>query len=355
MKIRTRLLIVTSLFASILSPAMAQDETTPESAAENLPAALPAQKLHTFNIYWENDGTILKRNNATDRHYTNGAGFNFAWQPQWADSLAPYMPFADDFGPARTAAGISIQHMIFTPDDITNPRIIRNDWPYVGYFATGLYWQRANENTMDHFQLDLGMIGPSTQASELQKSIHEWRNIDKPQGWDHQQGDSFNVQAYLRKKWLVDIVGNPADAENDGKFGIQVIPQLGVALGTVFRRLEADVTLRIGVNLPRDFGPGRLADAPAEMVEMPDGFFFYGYGRVGGRWVQHNKLLAGIDFRLDEKPWFGELQGGLATGYRKGNFSWSLTYSQTFLSDQFEGQSLPDAFGALALQLQWEY
>src|SRR5690606_5319533 len=125
----------------------------------------------------------------TDRHYTSGFALGFAHQPQWAEELAPYMPFAEQFGPARTAAGYIVGQFIHTPEGINQQTVIADDLPYSGYIFAGVYWQRSNEATLDHFQLALGMVGPSSQAEEVQRVVHDMVGIRKLRGWDNQLHD----------------------------------------------------------------------------------------------------------------------------------------------------------------------
>ncbi|MCK4873159.1 MAG: lipid A deacylase LpxR family protein [Phycisphaerales bacterium] len=339
----------TMLFSVILCLAVGSPSAAaqPTNNTTETPDQPPTERdWLTFTVYWENDGTFVKPNNDTDRHYTNGTAISLTHHPRWAQDLADVMPFAEQFGPARTAVGYTLGHIMFTPENITATQPIPDDHPYAGYLYAGVYWQRANDVSLDHFQLDLGVVGPSSRADDMQDSIHFWREIDRPKGWDNQHGDQFTVQAYLRKKWRLDLLPTEADQQ---AFGIDLIPQAGVALGTVFRHIEGGAVLRIGLNLPDDFGPGRLADLGAATGEPGDGFVIYGFARVGGRMVEHDLLMEGKTFDVEEETLVGEIQAGLLIGYHTPNFSIEGSYSQTFKTREFENQRDSDAYGAFML------
>ena len=150
-------------------------------------------KLAPFAVtfYWENDGTYLKRNAAQDRHYTNGNAVTFAHRPDWAHGFADWVTLGESFD--KTAVGYDFGQMIFTPENIQTRALMRNDRPYARYLFAGVYLQRANNDTFDHAQLDLGVVGPSSYADRFQKTIHDWFDADEPMGWDHQLHDEFTA------------------------------------------------------------------------------------------------------------------------------------------------------------------
>lgn len=337
---------------ALAAPASLHGEPTGLDTAAARAAALEPV---TFSVYWENDGSFVKPNHDTDRHYTNGAALSLAFQPAWADDLAAAMPFADAFGPADTGAGLTTGQLIFTPDNLRANGPIPDDRPYAGYLYFGGYWQRSNATTLDHVQVDLGLVGPSTLAEDIQKWVHTWADgAVEPNGWDHQLEDEFTYQLYLRRKWRIDLDETPARFEPH-TFGVQLLPGVGVALGNVYRHVEAGATLRAGYNLPDDFGPSRLADLGDATGQVHPGWGAYGFLRATGRAVEHNLFLEGntgeTRHRVDPEPLVGELQVGVALQYRRDLWSFEIVYSQTFLTEEFEHQDGTDAYGGLTLSL----
>lgn len=308
-----------------------------------------------LTLYWENDGTVLKPNDNTDRYYTNGGGFSFAMHNDLSRDLHALVPFRDDFSPQRTAVGVVGGQIIFTPEDIERADLIEDDRPYAGYLFGAVFFQRSNEHTQDHFQLELGIVGPSSQADGIQKTIHDFFDEPEPRGWDNQLGDEVTIQAYLRKTWRLPL-GQFDVNDIDGPVAVQLLPQVGVAVGTVHRHFEASLTLRMGVNLPDDFGPGtlrRVADFSG--AGPPRGWSCYVFARALGRAVEHNLFLEGNTFRsshgVDSEPLVGEATAGIYCAHRWDAGQLAVTYSQTIISERFGNQRGTHGFGALSVSM----
>ena len=319
-------------------------------------------------IYAENDSKAMLPNDQADRYYTNGTAVSVAGRPAWADGLAGHLPFDAEFGQRRTAAGVIFGHLMFTPQDIRAKGLIRNDHPYAGYMYLGGYLQRANEQTLDHFQLDLGMVGPSAEGEKLQKFVHNTLQGIDLQGWDNQLKDEPTVNLYVRKKWRWDLLS--AETGEASSFAVQGLPYVGGAVGTVNRYLEAGGTLRVGWNLPNDFGPGRLADVGSATgmrrygeagsgdglgQSHRDGFGVYAFGRATGRAVEHNLFVEGNNFRSSHgrplEPLIGEFQYGVSLRYQRETWTVELGYSQTYVTRQFDRQAHNDSYGAYTLSV----
>jgi lipid A 3-O-deacylase len=241
---------------------------------------------------------------------------------------------------------------MYTPDDIEDPRPIPDDHPYNGYLYVGAFLQREKDATLDHFQLEIGVIGEASLAGSAQDFVHDVRDFDRPRGWRHQHSDEMMVQSYIRKKWRIDgvdfgMAGEPGDFD--------IIPQVGIAMGTFVRHLEGALTVRLGDNLPQDYGPGRLLDIGYIPTERPAGWNWYLFGRLGGRIVEHSQVLDAKAFAVDEETFVGEAGGGLAVSYLKDDFSFDFQYSQTFYTHTFEGQHDSDAYGSFTFSFSWHY
>ncbi len=307
-------------------------------------------KIEPFTVtaYWENDGAHLKRNNANDRHYTNGTAFTFSHQPAWAEGFAETLTLGESFN--KTAAGYIVGQLIFTPENINTSSLVRTDRPYAGYLFAGAYLQRANDNVFDHAQLDLGIVGPSSQADRFQKDVHDWVDDDAPMGWDNQLRDEFTAQLTLRRKWRLD---EETVKFMDTSLNHQLIPQVDLAVGSVYRHVSAGATWRIGINLPDDFGPGRLADVASATGTPSKETGGYGFVRVTGRAVEHDLFLEGSTYKsshgVDAETLVGEIQAGLAVYCDYKDWQLQANYSQTFITEQFDGQDGTDSYGALML------
>lgn len=318
------------------------------------PAPLEQRDPLTVRMYWENDGGPMRFDTASDRYYTNGAAMSITHQPQWAADLAPHMPFADAFGPAKTGAGYVAGQLMFTPDDINTAALVPDERPYAGYLYGGVFWQRANANTLDHFEFNLGLVGTSSGADELQDYIHALVSTDEPLGWGNQLHDEVTFQFHLRKKWRSEI-GRVEWANHE--MVMQLIPQAGAAVGTVQRHLEGAATLRFGANLPDDFGPSHIGDMPTAPGSMSRGLSAYAFARVGMRIVEHNLFIEGNTWRSSHgrqaEVWVGDITMGASVGYHSDPWAVDLTWSHTWRTHEFEGQKRDNDYAALNLAVTY--
>jgi lipid A 3-O-deacylase len=356
-------LFLSACLAAVLAPVATFGQDAPATPENPQPALKERDKGWRFNTYLENDSTWLKPNAASDRWYTNGIKLEITHQPQWAQDHQDLLPFAKQFGPANVALGYHAGQMMFTPRHIDIRKRLENDRPFAGYLFGGAFIQRANDTTLDHFQVDLGIIGPSSLAQDTQHFIH--RNIagDNPVGWGNQMRDEPAIQAYLRKKWRFDIGSIPfGQEENSHKLNFQIIPEAGIAVGTVYRHVEAGATLRAGFVLPDDFGPGYISNpASATGSGTPRGWSGYVFVGVAGKGVEHNVFFGDSDLRrynrveVDHRPFIGQANAGITVNYHWEKCLLQFTYSQTYLTREFERQNGTPAFGALRVTWSWVF
>lgn len=334
--------------------------TSFKTAEDSDQIAAADDRRWTFTAYVENDSGRLKPNDESDRHYTNGVRIALTHQPEIADDLGRWLesqsylnwwfvPIADA-STRRTAMGYTIGQLIFTPGDIQVPALIEDDRPYAGWLYAGVYWQRSTDHLFDHVELQFGTTGRASLAQDAQIWIHELFDDPEPRGWGNQLGNEvgFNVN-YRRKFRLYREIW-------ENGFGVEVIPSLGFALGTVHRHIEGAVMARVGLNLPWDFGPDRFIDPiDATRRDGNEGWSVYGFIVLTGRVVEHDLFLEGNEFRdshsVSARPFVGELTLGIAAQYQ--NFR--LGYYQTFQTDTFRGQGRADSWGGLVVALTFTY
>lgn len=344
------------------------------AAADPGPAAAPAPtdaapkhgsgdaSPWSITLHVENDSRPLQPFIDIDRHYTHAMKLVFAHQPQWAADLAAHMPFREAYAGGRTAAGYVLGYAMHTPDDITRAIPDPQDRPFAGWLYGGAFWQRDtgkagfdNVAMLDHVEINMGMVGPSSQMAGLQRWWHnDVVDAREPRGWGSQLHDEFAFDLVYQHFWRLPLF-------EAGVIQGQVIPRAGFTLGTLHRQVNADATLRIGCHLPDDFGPGRIdqpaaATGLAERAALPSCLSAYGFLRAGGRAVEHNLFIEGNTLGqspgIDERPLVGELQFGLALEIlRHLEVSWSLTY----LSEETYHQRGADSFGALTCAAHFDF
>lgn len=318
------------------SPALAQESIAPLQD--------PNGTL-TFQI--END--IIA---GTDRYYTNGA------QISW---LSPSSPpsFVTDVGKlgaflyapeAQLRWGFGIGQMIFTPEDTTIAVPDPADRPYAGYLYGSLAFLAYTEEVLNTFELQLGVVGPSALGKEIQNTVHDLINDNPAMGWDHQLKDEPAVNLTFDRKWrAISLTGEVTG------IGIDVTPNITVAVGNVSTYAAAGLMLRLGQNLRADFGAPRIRPALAgtAFYDKREGFGWYLFGGVSGRVVLRDIFLDGNSFRdgpsVDKRPLVGDLQAGASVFLGATR----LTYSYVVRTEEFEGQKSNSAFGALSLS--WSF
>jgi hypothetical protein len=352
--VRTSLALSLGLLASWCCVGTAAGQVGGEADAIDHAAGRDRQPL-TVRLFWENDAGRFQGMRDTDRYYTNGAGLAVAWHPDWADDLAGYLPFAEAFGELdRTGFGVTTGQLIFTPEDITVAELIPDDRPYAGYLYGGVYLQRMTDTVLEHYQLDLGLIGDSSLAQDAQEWVHQLLADPDPNGWDNQLADEVTVQFTYRRKWRFDLFRvEPFDTPID----VQVIPEVAGFLGTVHRRVEGGGTVRFGYQLPDDFGAARLADVNTTPGTLKEGLSAYGFVRGAARLIEHNVFLEGSNFdgshSVPIRTVVGEFQFGVVASYTADPMQVELGWSRTLRSEAFEGQAGGHSFGAFTLGLHY--
>lgn len=264
----------------------------------------------SFDLSLEND-LIAK----TDRHYTHGTRLYYV------DS---------------NNNGYAIGQYLYSPSDIEIKEAMTNDRPYGGWLYAGFSSFKVKDNTYEFGEIDIGIIGPSSYAQQVQETIHKWTGSTTPQGWDNQLKDEIGINIiYQRKhKWDYNI--------------IDVIPHYGGCLGNAFTYLNAGCMSRIGYNLPDNFGFLRM-----EPTAKANFFSCYLFSEVDGRYVARNVFLDGNTFEdsysVDKEELVGDLTVGMGAIYNR----FEIVYGETYRSKEFESQEESDMFGTI--MLSWRF
>lgn len=307
------------------------------------------------SFYFENDGTFVRPNDNTDRHYTSGQGFSVAWRGAGrgiADRLG--LPASD-----RTAMGVLFAQQLFTPDNIAQPREA-DDRPFAGYLYVGGFWQRQRNDVFDHVQVDVGVVGPSSLGEQVQELVHEFTDADDPD-WDGQLGDEFQFNLTLRRKWRFDL-GQTSLAGR--QIDWQLIPRAELDVGTTYRRAAVGGLVRVGYRMPDDFGPGRLLDLASEtsdfLADRDTGLSTYVFGQAVGRYVEWNTFLDGSNSRdpslsVSREPFVSELSAGFAVEWKRHGVHTRVAYLQTVSSREFETQDGGNTVGSIAARVILSY
>jgi len=328
-------------------------------------AARPPSKSWTFTFRLEND---LFAN--TDRFYTNGIKLSWIspdmdyfrdldWLKKktdfrkWTNRLIDLLPFSNNPDMQRNIA-LSVGQKMFTPGDISRHDLINGDRPYAGWLYGSVAFHNKNDRVLNTIEIQAGLIGDWSLARQTQDFIHGLRGIDKAQGWDNQLNNEFGFALiYDRKERLI------RRTDFSGQWGMDLISYYGGAAGTVLTHVDAGAELRLGWNLPTDFGsalirPAGDTNAPADTMDPrydPSGktFSFHVFAAATGRLVLRDIFLDGNTFSrshsVSRELLVGDFVIGASLVYRKVKFS----YAQVLRTKEFKAQQSGHNFGSISI------
>ncbi|MFO1436383.1 MAG: lipid A deacylase LpxR family protein [Gammaproteobacteria bacterium] len=313
----------------------------------------------TFSILFENDLFT-----GTDRYYTNG--IKLSWMSrdlrqfsQWEHTPASMRGFFeafDRFQPGREKnIGAFVGQKLYTPNDIQQRAVIVNDRPYAGWLFGGMSLNSKNSVALDTIELQLGIVGPASLGEETQNFVHEVRGFPTAKGWDNQLDNELAFSLYYERKQRLWNYFDP-----NSLLGADFIAHAGAAGGTVHTYANGGGELRLGYNIPADFGtslirPGGDVSAPVLSADAPHHdphrFGFHIFGAVTGRAVLRDIFLDGNTFsdshNVDKKNFVGDFIWGAGVTWR----GFKLTYSQIFRTKEFEEQDTASQYGSINLSV----
>jgi lipid A 3-O-deacylase len=315
-----------------------------------------ARLAGTFTFYIENDYF-----GGTDRHYTNGIKLSWFssdladWGQQgWRQRFIAALPFVNRPG-AQKNLGFAFGQNIYTPQDTEAFAPDPNDRPYAGWSYLEFTFLSKTERIADTVSFQIGMVGRHSYAQDAQRVVHEWINDSRPNGWEHQLHDEAGLNVILERKWR--LFGRSIG----DTLGIDLVPHAGLSLGNVQTYANAGGTVRLGINLPSDFGVqlirgGGGANSPIDDHDprvAPDrSWSFFLFGAADGRAVARDIFLDGNTFKdspsVDKRPFVADLSYGF--GLIAGR--WQLTFTQVYRTREFETQPHKyNEFGSVTLSL----
>ena len=162
-----------------------------------------------------------------DRYYTSGLFLSFS-----------YLSKEKKEALEKTIFEWSVGHQMYTPHKVVLKNEYQHDRPFAGYLfgSFGIHKVYKN-NTSFKISLQLGALGSSAFAEELQGLIHDLYGFKKSEGWKYQIKNALAVNINTQfNKFLVQDQTNHFDISwiNAGK------------IGTVFTSISSGFLARIG-------------------------------------------------------------------------------------------------------------
>ena len=285
-----------------------------------------------------------------DRDYTNGVELSYTSSAQDTPDLfahiAHSLPWFSPTGKVR--ASYVMGQSIYTPRDtnLVNPPLTER--PYAGFLYGGFGLSDDTGSRLDQMELQVGVIGPSSLASDTQEFVHKIVKDTLPMGWRTQlRGEPGFVLTYSRNLKLIprqSFLGLSLDLE----------PHYGGVVGNVYDYANAGAMARIGFNIPDDYGPLRIEPS------LPGSGFFQSTGPIGvyafvgadGRAIARNLFLDGNTWvasrSVAKETFVGDLEVGAAITF---DFM-QVTFTHVFRTKEYKSQSTPDQFGAINLSFK---
>jgi lipid A 3-O-deacylase len=302
-----------------------------------------------------------------DRHYTNG--LKFGWLPDpspegqadWLEQQAKDLPVGSDDSTGRI--GWSLGQSIFTPQNKKAFEPLPRDRPYAGWLYAGLSLIKAPVpdpkapaavNQLDTLEIDVGMVGRAALGEQVQNSFHAFAfGNEHVNGWHNQLKSEPGLLISYDHKWQTLAQTNIWD------LGADLTPTAGFDLGNVMIDAAAGGMIRIGRDLPADYGPPRIrpglsgSDFFLSGPESQRDFGWYVFAGAEGRIVAHNIFLDGNTFATSQsvpkKTLVADFQAGVALiiyGVR-------LTAQEVIRTQEFVHQHGDDEFGSISVSFNF--
>lgn len=307
-------------------------------------------------VAWDDKGTLTLAlendlfSSGDDRHYTHGTQIAYVsdtFMPGWVEATLGALSFKDKGDEARFSW--SLGQKMFTPENISRSELIEDDRPYAGWLYTSFGFVSESRGTgighVDSMELILGVVGPDSGVESTQKAVHKLIDSPEPKGWKNQLDDEVTADLRYQREWSISLLPGYAD----------VLPFVGVTLGSSQRRASTGFTFRLGSGVNGDYGPPliRPREGGTSHFKPHQPFYWYLFAGAQGEYVDYNIFLDGNrdgnSHSVERREWLGNAQAGAVVG--AGN--WRLSLTNLWLSREFEGQDAPDEYGSIAVSYRF--
>jgi hypothetical protein len=194
----------------------------------------------------------------------------------------------------------------------------------------------------DHFEVDLGLIGPESFAAQAQSWWHTVGGWILPKGWGNQLKTEPAIDIKYDRQWKLSTVSQG--------MGLELIPHAGFSLGNAATYAGAGATVRFGYNIPNDFGVQTIDSLASQTGDTtPHSFGFYIYAGADGRAVLHNAFLDGNLYQrslhVEKEPLVADLKVGVVLAFRHFDIAGSFVRRTC----EYKGQPRCDQFASISL------
>ena len=283
----------------------------------------------------END--VFAKNN-TDHNYSHGSKITYS--SDYVPTLFGLYEFSDKFLVGESNKfDFTIGQYMYTPDDINATELIVDDRPYAGVLYGEFAYMKYDHLQLSRLGYMIGVVGPASYAQETQTWIHEMTDSDIAQGWDNQLNNellldvSYQYKLRLLKERYGDIIGH-----------------CGGAVGTAHTYANGGLEMRLGYNVPDDFGRALAEPLPRLKKSV---FSLYTMAGIDARAVAWNITLDGNIFSdshsVEKEPFVADMYLGIGSGF--GRFH--AEYYYTYRTEEFIYQDGIWEYGTIMLKFDF--
>ncbi len=328
-------------------PGVQADPAPGEEASREAAAPAAGRLPSVVSLRWENDVVA-----GTDDNYTNGISLTYSRDGRGL--LGGLWTRLGARGDGRYVSSYELGQLMMTPRDIRRPVPDPADRPYAGLLFVSVSTQYARGRDFDGFKFITGVVGPASLAEQLQRAFHRVTNNPMPQGWAYQLKNEPILNLVYERRRRIPLF------EASSGWGAEAIPVVGGMLGNVLTQAEGGAQVRVGYNLPDDFGTTLmrgLGNLPYPRTRRQSAaaraFGFYVFAGGGGNLVARNLTLDGNTFRdgprVAKNPAFAAGEMGAAFWCRR----FEMVFSYVHWGREFKAQAQASRFGALTLAVHF--
>lgn len=327
----------------------------PIPAAENTSEPETDSSLQAVTLRIDNDLFA-----GSDRGYSNGIEVGFLSQtvdhfrdrrlPAGYRLLNRATGWLQPQGFAEYNMALAAGHGIFTPNDWRRKELIEDDRPYAGALIFSANYSGRNDSEMQTTGIDLGIVGPSARAEQLQKAVHSLLGSERFRGWDNQLSDELVFR--IHSQWLRRYRLSRSPRKD---WQADLILRGGGGIGNLQTSANAGAELRFGPQLPDNFGsapllPVAVNTAPQRSRDYSQRWKMHGFVIADLRLVAHAVTLDGNRWKrshcVDRKPLVADLGVGMAASYGR----WQFAFARYWRSREFDGQSAGPQLGSVTVR-----
>ncbi|MFW2372688.1 MAG: lipid A deacylase LpxR family protein [Gammaproteobacteria bacterium] len=314
----------------------------------------PDVEWDTLTFTLDNDLFILAH---SDGYYTNGLHvrleskpfdeFNKNNSPFFLLPLLPFFPVVTDVFEQRTLAYEFGQAMV-TPADITISVPQPDDLPYGGLLYAAADLNARNTRYADTIRFMAGVVGPWSQADEVQQQIHRVTGSDEPNGWEYQLENEFVVNMMYERRTSFHT------GQFESGFNYQWVRIQMAELGTINTGAEVSLALLIteqDMKHSHNLQSSIAHNAYLFSTDINRGFF--AMLGVTGRLTLRNIFLDGNTFSdspsVEKELWSGGIFYGI--GYATGKWNFSASWVRE--TKRFETQEGGFNYGSITVTYRY--